>query len=60
MRLKRKARQAVPGSSPGANGALGSVLAVGARPRQSNPFPGVITPNGRPPGDPTRGSYSVG
>jgi hypothetical protein len=53
MRLRRKAKPSVPGSNPGANGALGNVLSVGARVKNPNPFPGVFTPNGRPPGNPT-------
>lgn len=60
MRLRRKVRQAVPGSSQGANGALGNVLAVGAKVKNPNPFPGVITPNGRPPGNPTGRGTSTG
>lgn len=53
MRLRRVVRVSVPGSGPGANGILGSVLPVGAPPKQTNAFPGVRTPNPRPPGAPT-------
>lgn len=53
MRLKRQPRVSVPGSSTGANGILGRVLNVGARPKQTNAFPGVRTPSPRPPGNPT-------
>jgi hypothetical protein len=50
----------VKGSQPGANGILGAVKPVGARPRAVNTFPGIRTKNPPPPGNPTGKGYVTG